>query len=120
MIADVDKLEMIVQALEYERGVLVCFSPQPPIPYRALHHFAAQGIDLSEFYASVRGKFHYKFTEQWYNEVCTRRPPSSSLRCEAATRPEAGAPGCATWAFVGGVAFGCAVGLLAAVLLRTK
>lgn len=52
-VKDIDRFEMILQALEYERD-------QP-------------GLDLSDFYASTRGKFKSDTVKGWADEVVRRR-----------------------------------------------
>jgi putative hydrolase of HD superfamily len=52
-----DKLEMILQAREYEEE---------------------QGKDLSEFFDSTRGKFKTELGSQWANEIAERRPSLGS------------------------------------------
>lgn len=52
-VKDIDKLEMIIQAFEYERD-------QPL-------------LDLSDFYNSVRGKFRSNTVQHWAQELLARR-----------------------------------------------
>jgi len=52
LLKDLDKLEMIMQAGEYEK---------------------AQGKDLSQFFASTAGKFQTKVGQQWEEEIIKRR-----------------------------------------------
>ena len=56
-VKDMDKLEMILQAREYEEE---------------------QGKDLSEFFDSTRGKFKTELGSQWANEIAERRPSLGS------------------------------------------
>ncbi len=53
LLKDIDKLEMILQALEYEE--------------REKH------LDLSEFFTSVQGKMKTGTGEQWAQEIVRRR-----------------------------------------------
>jgi len=52
LVKDFDKIEMIMQALEYEEQ---------------------QGKDLSEFFASVDGKLQTDTGKQWANEIVAQR-----------------------------------------------
>jgi putative hydrolase of HD superfamily len=56
-VKDLDKLEMIVQAGEYERE---------------------QGKDLSDFFASTRGKFATDVGKAWEAEIVSRRAGSGA------------------------------------------
>ena len=57
LVKDLDKLEMIVQAGEYERE---------------------QGKDLSDFFASTRGKFATDVGKAWEAEIVSRRAGSGA------------------------------------------
>ena len=52
LVKDFDKLEMILQALEYERD---------------------QKVDLSEFFDSTAGKFKTELGKEWASEINARR-----------------------------------------------
>ncbi len=56
-VKDLDKLEMILQAKEYEEE---------------------QGTDLSEFFASTQGRFKTEMGEKWADEISGRRPTRSA------------------------------------------
>lgn len=57
LVKELDKLEMIVQAGEYERE---------------------QGKDLSDFFASTRGKFATDVGKAWEAEIVSRRAGSGA------------------------------------------
>ena len=58
LVKDCDKLEMLLQAVEYEREE---GSPSP-------------GLDLSEFFESVRGRLRTEVGRSWGLEIEGRRP----------------------------------------------
>ncbi|KAK2078527.1 hypothetical protein QBZ16_003367 [Prototheca wickerhamii] len=57
IVKDFDKLEMILQAQEYE---------------------SAQGLTLQEFFDSTRGKWRTELGRTWAAEIVARRPGTSS------------------------------------------
>ena len=67
-VKDMDKLEMILQAREYEEE---------------------QGMDLSEFFDSTRGKFKTELGSRWAAEIAERRPGRGSPAARAGSE---GAP----------------------------
>ncbi|KAG6515560.1 hypothetical protein ZIOFF_025989 [Zingiber officinale] len=58
LVKDFDKVEMILQALEYEDGFA---------------YTAKQGIDLEEFFESTAGKFKTDVGKAWASEIVSRR-----------------------------------------------
>jgi len=68
LLKDLDKLEMILQAQEYESG---------------------QGIDLNEFFTSTQGKFQTETGKAWAAEVVKRRAAAQASAKDAAADGDA-------------------------------
>ena len=67
LLKDLDKVEMVLQALEYEE--------------RSREAEGSQGdLDLSEFFQSVRGKLKTEVGISWAEEIDRRRRESSGNR----------------------------------------
>ncbi|KAG9148732.1 hypothetical protein Leryth_013413 [Lithospermum erythrorhizon] len=62
VVKDLDKVEMILQALEYEKGNPLIHSI-----------FQYQGKDLEEFFESTAGKFQTDLGKAWAKEIASRR-----------------------------------------------
>eukprot|EP00899_Mesostigma_viride_P011699 jgi/Mesvir1/2052/Mv02314-RA.1 len=71
MVKDFDKLEMILQASEYERG---------------------QQLSLAEFFASTQGKFKTDVGKAWAAEICRKREEEAAA--EAAKEGTSSPPYC--------------------------
>lgn len=110
VVKDIDKLEMILQAFEYERD-------QAP-------------LQLSDFYDSVRGKWRTRTVQMWAHEVLQRRVQMHAERigfAVGASKPDAVAPSpqqsdggtsasAALAPFAAGFAAGIGVALIAAII----
>ncbi|RKP25495.1 HD domain-containing protein [Syncephalis pseudoplumigaleata] len=67
-VKDLDKYEMIVQALEYEKGKRASMA----MP-RLMRASTAQGATLDSFFDSTLGRFQHPLVRGWVNELMQER-----------------------------------------------